>query len=88
MRFNASSVFLNGRAAELLRYLQASTLKTICGGDLLRQVILCIVKPPLIWSMFVKAYRDGSLEGRRCSVICLTRHGAPLGSHREILGLT
>jgi hypothetical protein len=63
MRFNVSSVFFNGRAAELLRYLQASALKTICGADLLRQVILCIVKPPIFWNVFVREYRNGSLEG-------------------------
>lgn len=62
MRFNISSIFLNGPATELLRYLQTPALKTICGGDLLRQVILHIVRPPIFWSVFVRAYRDGSLQ--------------------------
>ena len=62
MRFSISPIFLNGRATELLRYLQAPALKTICGGDLLRQVILRIVKPPIFWNVFVRAYRDGSLQ--------------------------
>jgi len=62
MRFSFSPVFLNGRATELLRYLQAPALKAICGGDLLHQVILCIVKPPIFWNVFVRAYRDGSLQ--------------------------
>ena len=62
MRFKISPVFLNGRATELLRYLQAPALKTICAGDLLRQVILPIVKPPIFWNVFVGAYRDGSLQ--------------------------
>ncbi len=62
MRFNISPIFINGGATELLRYLQAPALKTICGGDLLREVVLCIVKPPMFWNVFVKAYRDGSLQ--------------------------
>ena len=62
MRFNISSTFLNGPATELLRYLQTPALKTICGGDLLGQVILHIVRPPIFWNVFVRAYRDGSLQ--------------------------
>lgn len=62
MRFSISPIFINGRATELLRYLQAPALKTICGGDLLREVVLRIVKPPIFWNVFVKEYRDGSLQ--------------------------
>ena len=62
MRFNISTNFLNDRAMELLRFLQAPALKVICGGDLLRQVILCIVKPPIFWNGFVTAYKNGSLQ--------------------------
>lgn len=31
----------------------------------LRQVILHVVKPPIFWNMFVRAYRDGSFAGLR-----------------------
>ena len=62
MRFNVSSNFLNGPAIELLRYLQAPALKIICGGDLLRELILCIVKPPIFWNHFVKSFNDGTLQ--------------------------
>jgi len=56
MRFSISPIFINGRATELLRYLQAPALKTICGGDLLRKVVLRIVKPPIFWNVFVKEW--------------------------------
>ena len=33
--------------------------------DPLRQIILHIVKPPIFWNVFVRAYRDGSFAGLR-----------------------
>lgn len=62
MRFNNSLTFFNGPAASLLRYFQAPVLKTICGGDFLRQILIAIVKPPIFWDAFVKACRDGTLQ--------------------------
>ena len=48
VRIDTSSTFLNGPLAALLRYLQVPELKSLCGGDVLRQVILRIVDPSLV----------------------------------------
>jgi hypothetical protein len=54
--------FFNGPADALLKYLQAPTLKSICGGDYLRQVVIEMVEPPIFWLPFVRAFQDGSLD--------------------------
>jgi hypothetical protein len=53
VRIDPSPPFLNGAFADLLRYLQAPSLRSLCSGDILRQIILSIVDPPLVWSAFV-----------------------------------
>jgi hypothetical protein len=60
-RIDASSSFLNGPLAALLRYLQAPPLKSLCGGDVLRQIILSIVDPPLVWDAFVEAVKSNNV---------------------------
>jgi hypothetical protein len=57
LRVDISNPFLNGPITALLQYLQASALKGICGGDVLRQVILKIVDPPMIWNAFIEALK-------------------------------
>jgi hypothetical protein len=68
MRIKTDQAFLNGSATSLLRYLQAPTLKAICEGDLLHQVILCVVEPPIFWNAFVLAYRESrlNLQAQQC----------------------
>ena len=57
MRVDISIPSLNGSITALLQYLQAPALKGICGGDILRQIILKIVGPPLIWNAFIEAVK-------------------------------
>jgi hypothetical protein len=54
--------FLNGPATSLLQYLQNPVLKTICAGDLLQQVVLAVVDPPIFWDAFVRVFREGGLQ--------------------------
>lgn len=61
LRKNISHGFLNGAATNLILYLQDPTLKTICGGDFLQQIVSQIVEPPTFWSPFLKCFRDGGL---------------------------
>ncbi|KAI9822767.1 MAG: hypothetical protein M1832_003000 [Thelocarpon impressellum] len=62
LRFSLAVAFFNGPATALLCYLQEPTLKPICGGDILRQVLVRMVKPPIFWNAFIKAYRDSALD--------------------------
>lgn len=61
LRFKTDTIFLNGPAANLLAYLQASSLKSISGGDFLRQTLEHIVDPPVFWDALVRAFSDGTL---------------------------
>lgn len=61
VRIDTSSTFLNGPLAALLRYLQAPELKSLCGGDVLRQVILRIVDPSLVWDAFIEAVKSNAV---------------------------
>src|SRR5438045_2734366 len=47
--FDISPAFLSGPIAAFLNYLEAPELKTICGGEILRQVMLKVVETPLTW---------------------------------------
>ncbi|KAJ7494732.1 P-loop containing nucleoside triphosphate hydrolase protein [Mycena galericulata] len=68
MRVDLTAKFFNGRATELLTYLQAPTLSNIGGGGFLNQVILKIVDPPIFWGQFTLAFRTGQLQdgAQRC----------------------
>ncbi|OJD15900.1 hypothetical protein AJ78_03879 [Emergomyces pasteurianus Ep9510] len=62
VRVDISLDFMNSPATELLQYFQAPELKAICGGDLLRQILLKIVEPPIFWDVFVDAFKRGRLQ--------------------------
>ncbi|KAJ7126993.1 P-loop containing nucleoside triphosphate hydrolase protein [Mycena epipterygia] len=68
MRFDLTTKFFNGRATELLTYLQTPSLSSIGGGAFLRQVIMKIVDPPIFWGQFALAFRTGQLQddAQRC----------------------
>lgn len=88
MRFSISPIFLDGRATELLRLPPSSSFE-----DHLRR------RPP---ASGYPAYREAAdllkcvcegiqrwqLARGRYSVVCLAPCGAPLASHREILGVS
>lgn len=61
-RFNAAPSFQNGPATNLIQYMQCPALKTILGGEYLRQIILHIVEPPIFWNAFLLSFRNGSLN--------------------------
>lgn len=62
LRINTSPTFLNGPLPSFLRYLQAPELKSICGSDILRQVISKIVEPPYIWNAFIEAVKSNQIN--------------------------
>lgn len=62
MRFNTDTKFLNKDAAWTFKYLQEPCLLTICGGELLHNILLKIVDPPILWDSFVRAFREDKLE--------------------------
>src|SRR5882724_4050071 len=56
--------FLNGAVASLLQYIRAPALKTVCGGEVLRKILLKFVDTPLTWEAFQQAAKSGTLSQR------------------------
>ena len=62
LRLDTSPTFINGPASGLLQYITHSSLKLICGGDFLRQIVLKIAQPPIFWNAFAQCILQGKLE--------------------------
>jgi hypothetical protein len=54
--------FFNGPVAKFLIYLEAPQLKTICGGEVLRQVISKLMEVPITWNSFIQAVKSEKLD--------------------------
>jgi hypothetical protein len=57
-----TSDFFNRSVAGLLDRLSNSQLANIGGGSVLHQILRRIVDPPVFWTQFVKAFKDGQLK--------------------------
>lgn len=55
--------FLRESITAIFRYLSAPELKTVCGGTVLRQLILSFVEAELAWDAYVAAFKSGQLGG-------------------------
>lgn len=61
IRTDLSLEFMNTSLSSLLRYLQSSTLKTVCGGDYLRRILDCLADPSF-WNAFLQAHKLRRLD--------------------------
>ena len=68
LRFSASTSFINGPAAALIRYIQDPGLKLILDGDYVRQITQAMVEPPIFWTIFLQSFRNRLLDpqAQRC----------------------
>ena len=57
LQIKTSPTFLNGPFALFLQYLQAPELKSICGGEVLRRIVLTIVEPAFLWDALLQAIK-------------------------------
>lgn len=62
LRLDLSPTFINGPASRFLQYISHPSLKVICGGEFLRQLILKITQPPIFWTAFVQCVLEGKLQ--------------------------
>ena len=62
--FDNSASFFNGPAADLLHYLRDPKLRTVCGGEVLKQIVSTVVEVPLAWQSFIELAKSGKLEPR------------------------
>ena len=59
---NTSLTFLKGPITAFLRYLRGPELRTLCGGDILRQLILKFVEIELVWNSLIAAFASEELD--------------------------
>ena len=64
LRLDTSPTFINGPASAFLQYITHPSLKVICGGDFLRQVILSVAQPPIFWTAFAQCILQGKLQSQ------------------------
>lgn len=62
MTFDTSSSFINKWASQLLEFLSDSTMKKVCNGELVNQVIWAVVEPPMFWKAILRHATDYSLD--------------------------
>ncbi|KAI0152242.1 P-loop containing nucleoside triphosphate hydrolase protein [Hypoxylon sp. NC0597] len=62
LTFDLSAKFVNTHVSTLLRFLADPSLKRVCDGELLNQVVWVMVDPPLFWNSLVQHIRAKRLE--------------------------
>ncbi|KAL1740854.1 P-loop containing nucleoside triphosphate hydrolase protein [Schizophyllum fasciatum] len=60
-RLDLSPVCMNGPITSVLLYLQDQKLKEISGGDFLHDLLVQVADPPIFWTAFQEAFRNGDL---------------------------
>lgn len=62
LRFDTTPGFLNTALKDFLAFLGDDTVRHLCGGQLLRQILTIIVRPPTLWDAFVAALANHRLS--------------------------
>lgn len=62
LRFDVSLPLLNGLGAEFMNYLADDTLKQLCNGQFLHQIIATVVEPPTFWNALSEAHKQRVLS--------------------------
>ncbi|KAE8154703.1 P-loop containing nucleoside triphosphate hydrolase protein [Aspergillus avenaceus] len=62
LRFNLSSEFLNQNVSPFISYLADPTVKQLCNGLFLQDLLTIIVEPRALWNAFMKAFQERRLS--------------------------
>jgi hypothetical protein len=61
LRFNTAPNFLNTTLKDFLNFLEDPAVGQVCGGQLLKQLLIIVVRPTTLWDAFVAAYTGRQL---------------------------
>ena len=64
LRFDISPAFINHTTAPFIQYLSHPTVKHLCNGQFLQELLLIIVEPRTVWSAFMGAFEARELNER------------------------
>ena len=70
-RIELNTTFYNGHVTRVLQYMQDPRLKDIQGGDFLHDVLVQVVDPPIFWTSFQEAFRNGDLSRGGSMLPCI-----------------
>lgn len=62
LRFDVSSAFISESSASLLRYIAEDSVRQLCSGQLLRDILVAVVEPPTFWNALEKSYDERTLS--------------------------
>ncbi|OCL14801.1 putative AAA family ATPase [Glonium stellatum] len=62
LRSNVSSTFINDSSASFLTYISDDSVRQLCGGQLLRDILVAVVDPPTFWNALEKCFDEKTLS--------------------------
>ncbi|KAK1966836.1 ATPase [Colletotrichum sublineola] len=62
IRIDSSTSFIQKHVIPFIAYLSDPGVKMVYNGDLLRQLLLIVAQPPVLWSNLVRTYRASELD--------------------------
>ena len=62
MRSDVSSAFINESSANLLKYIADDSVRQLCSGQLLRDILLALLEPPTFWIALERCYDEKTLS--------------------------
>lgn len=68
LRFDTTPQFLNGTLKDFIAILRVPAVEKACGGELLKQLLDIIVRPPTLWTALLTTHATGQLtvDGEIC----------------------
>lgn len=62
LRSDVSSAFINESSTALLRYIADDSVRRLCSGQLLRDILIAVLEPPTFWNALQKCYDEKTLS--------------------------
>jgi len=62
LRSDVSSAFINESSASFLRYIADDSVRQLCSGQLLQDILVMVAEPPTFWNALEKCYDERTLS--------------------------
>ncbi|KAF9869830.1 helicase required for RNAi-mediated heterochromatin assembly 1 [Colletotrichum karsti] len=88
LRVDSSVSFINYHVIPFIAYMSDPGVKLMYNGQLLRQVLLLVVQPPILWGNLFNAYKESQLSGENLHIfawLCLELASLPGEDYNDII---
>ena len=62
LRSDVSSTFINESSSTLLRYIANDSVRQLCNGQLVQDILVAVLEPPTFWNALEKCYNERTLS--------------------------